>query len=91
MGIHWKRNIRRKKENVEKPNDSVVVAGVKSKEEVPPSVSLSAYMKAGQIVSSKKKIVSLVLEEYNVENVTWKDPLPAKFIFYTVNHVILFK
>ena len=50
---------------------------------VPASVSLSAYLSAGQIVASKKKIVALVLEEYNVDKVEWMDPFSAKFIVDT--------
>jgi len=34
---------------------------------VPASVSISAYMKAGQLVATNKKIVNLELEEFDVE------------------------
>jgi len=47
------------------------------------SISYAAYMKAGQPIEGKKKIVDLVLEEYDVGGVKWKDPLYGKFIIET--------
>ena len=73
------------KENVaEQEENTVAVSSVpQSVSSVPESVSLSAYLRAGQVIASKKKIVSLTLEEFSVEKVTWKDPFFAKFVFDT--------
>ena len=70
-------------ETNEKENDAEQEENTFAISSVPESVSLSAYLRAGQLVSSKKKIVSLTLEEFSVEKVTWKDPFLAKFVFDT--------
>jgi hypothetical protein len=47
---------------------------------VPKSVTISHYLKAGQLIKPSKEMVELSIEEFNLELMQWEDPVMGKFI-----------
>ena len=46
----------------------------------PPSVSMSKFLKAGQLIPPKKIVVELAVEMFDIKELCWKDPEMAKFV-----------
>ena len=66
----------------EKPNEKQQKSVIKYGESVyvPKSISMAQYLKAGQVIKTKKEIIELSIEEFDVESMAWNDPILASFI-----------